>query len=492
MHSRLVIATFSSFFLLALSGCVISGIAYHDQQEETLRQRILLPQMHPAKKVTSARPVTPEPVPDRPICLEEAIAVALKNNHSLLQAQQDKGIALDEKEIARSLFLPAVTAGYAYAWSNRQQAMINPQQPGLVMYAGERDFQKAEVKIMMTLWDFGRSLGAYNQASLRREIAELLYKRRRQRVVMDVVNAYFNVLRAQREKVIAEESLTQAREHLKTAVRFHKYGVVDLNDVLRARVQVADVKQMLIKAKNAIELCTSTLNSVLGVNVNLPTRVIDDTTIAPFELSLEDCLRLAVEHRPEFEVVHRAISVEQEGIRAAKGGHLPRVYVGANYDWDDDGYRKFASSRGGLHDSNISGEIGIQIDLFSGGRTTAEVRKAKKKLAKAKEQAKEVCDGISLQVKGAFLGIKEAKERIKVTKEARLQAKENLRLMNSKYRQNIVASTDVVDAETLLTRTEQNYYTALYDYIVAIARLENAIGTRIRHMKPAPPDQIHN
>ena len=127
--------------------------------------------------------------------------------------------------------------------------------------------------------------------------------------------------------------------------------------------------------------------------------------------------------------------------------------------------------RGGLDD--------FQVGLFSGGKTAAEVHKAKKKLTRAEEKAKEVCDGISLQVKAAFLAIQEAKDRIGVAKEAVAQAEENLRLINNKYRENVVTSTDVVDAETLLTRNKQNYYTALYDYIVAIARLENAVGKKI-------------
>jgi len=107
------------------------------------------------------------------------------------------------------------------------------------------------------------------------------------------------------------------------------------------------------------------------------------------------------------------------------------------------------------------------------------VRKAKRKLTKSEEKAKQVCDGISLQVKAALLAIQEARDRIGLAKGAVAQAEENLRLINNKYRENVVTSTDVVDAETLLTRNKQNYYTALYDYIVAIAQLESAIGMRI-------------
>ncbi|MBW2311726.1 MAG: TolC family protein [Deltaproteobacteria bacterium] len=476
MHQKKLAPFICAFVLIVLPGCITPGIQYKEPRVETLRDRILVPEIPSIKEFK----------PEQPISLKEAIAIALKNNHALRQALKDTGIAADDRAIARSLFLPAITAGYAYDWMDSQRAMVDPKNPLMPpIYVGEKEFTRAEVKLMMTIWDFGRSLGTYNQANLGHDIARLVYKRTRQQIILNVVNAYFNLLRAQRGKLIAEESLVQAKGHLNTAISFEKYGVVDRNDVLRARVQVAEVRQMLIKARNAVELATSTLNSVLGINVNSPIKVIDDTRIPAFSLSLKDCLRLAVEHRQEFEVVQKAIKVKEEGIRAARAGHLPRIYVAGNYAWNDDDYQKFADSSGSLHDDNISGEIGIQIELFSGGRTTSEVRKAKKKLAKAQENANQVCDGISLQVKAAFLAIHEARDRIDVTKEAVAQAQENLRLMNNKYRESVVTSIDVVDAETLLTRSKQNYYAALYDYIVAIARLENAIGTSLEKKKPA-------
>jgi len=480
MLGKTLIAAMGLFVLLLVYGCITPGIQYHENMAKILGERIQVPNMHTIQEDKPERQHSSALVPDRPISLQEAIAIALKNNHTLRQAFEDMGIAGDDRAIARSIFLPAITAGYAYDRSNRQPAMVDPGNPLMPpMYAGEKEFRRAEIKVMMTIWDFGRSLGIYNQANLGRDIANLVYRRTRQQVIFQVVNAYFNVLRAQRGKVIAQESLNQAREHLKTAESFERYGVVDRNDVLRARVQVAEVRQMLIKAKNAMELATSSLNSFLGVNVNFPTTVIEDTRIIPFSFSLKACLQLAIEHRSEFKVVQKAIGIEEEAIRATRAGHLPRIYVAGGYNWNDDDYQKFADSSGSLHDDNISGEIGIQIDLFSGGRTMAEVRKAKKKLTRAQEKAKEVCDGISLQVKAAFLAIQEAKDRIGVAREAVAQAEENLRLINNKYRENVVISTDVVDAETLLTRNKQNYYNALYDYIVAIAQLENAVGKKV-------------
>ena len=472
MHVKQLIIYTAALLLLTGNFCLTAARdEYQGARAETLRERIVIPESQARQESETERPIT----------LKRAIAIALEKNRTLRQAYEDMGIAADDKAIARSLLLPFITAGYAYDRSYRQPAIRFGEDPATpVIFFREKEFQRAEAQLMLTIWDFGRSLGIYSQAGLGRDIADLLYERTRQQVVFQVVNAYFNVLRARRGQMIAEESLHQAQEHLKMAESFEKYGVVDRNDVLQAKVQVAEIRQMLIKAKNAVELSTSALNNVLGLNVNLTTGVVDDTLIVPFLLSLPECLQLAVDNRPEFKLVQKNIRIEEKGIQVARAAFLPRIYVAGTYNWSDDEYQRFAVKGGRLHRDNWAGEIGIQLDLFSGGKKVAEYYKARKKLAKAEEKAKQICDGITLEVKSAFLALGEARERIEVAEEAVAQAEENLRLINNKYREKVATSTDVIDAETLLTRNKQNYYTAVYDYIVGLAELECAVGTALR------------
>ena len=472
MYTRILGALTCAVCLLPVP-CLAAQTLGSSPEAGTLQERLLVPRPQPGQAAETAA------IPGRPISLQEAVDIAIENNHVLRGAFEDMGIAGEDRRIARSLFFPQVTGKLAYDWTARQRAMVLgiPLIPPIS--AGETQFRRAELNVMMTVWDFGRTLGTYSQARLGQEISNLAYRSARRQVIFQVVNAYFNVLRAQRGTVIAEESLTQAQEHLETAQSFERHGVVDRNDVLQAQVQVAEVKQMLIKATNACDLATSVLNSVLGVNVNYPTKVIDEASFSPFALRLDECLELAVDNRPEFDLVQKNIAIQQEGIRVARAGRLPHIYAASRYSWSDDAYQKFSTSGGGIHSDNLMAELGIQIDIYSGGRMSARVRKAKRNLAKAEEKAKAVCDGISLEVKAAFLAIQEAVERIHVARQAVAQAEENLRLINNKYRQSVATSTDVLDAETLRTRSKQNYYTALYDYNVATAQLESAAGIEI-------------
>jgi len=132
------------------------------------------------------------------------------------------------------------------------------------------------------------------------------------------------------------------------------------------------------------------------------------------------------------------------------------------------------------------------MDLFSGGRTTAQTRVAERRIRKAVETAKQVCDGISLEVKQALLSVDDAQERLAVAKKAVSQAQENLRLVENKYEQTAATPTDVVDAETLKTRAQLNYFTALYDYIVAVERLRYATGTNEAQRQLSIPNKAED
>jgi len=63
-----------------------------------------------------------------------------------------------------------------------------------------------------------------------------------------------------------------------------------------------------------------------------------------------------------------------------------------------------------------------------------------------------------------------------VARTAREQAEENLRLNQERYNEQMATTTDVLDAQTLLTEAHNNYYNALSDYHISKARLERAVG----------------
>ncbi len=53
---------------------------------------------------------------------------------------------------------------------------------------------------------------------------------------------------------------------------------------------------------------------------------------------------------------------------------------------------------------------------------------------------------------------------------------ENYRLVQLRLREGAATPTEIADAQASLTRAEQNYANARYSYLIALARLEYAMG----------------
>ncbi|MBW2647063.1 MAG: TolC family protein, partial [Deltaproteobacteria bacterium] len=134
---------------------------------------------------------------------------------------------------------------------------------------------------------------------------------------------------------------------------------------------------------------------------------------------------------------------------------------------------------GNTHNASVT--LQARWTFFEWGKTKAEVNKYRRNKSSLAEKLKGIEDSIKLEVKSAFLALKVAEQNIQTAQKSLVQAnqaKENWRITNLQYQQQMITSTEVLDARTFLTRAETNYYGALYGYMIALAELERAAGNR--------------
>jgi len=118
-------------------------------------------------------------------------------------------------------------------------------------------------------------------------------------------------------------------------------------------------------------------------------------------------------------------------------------------------------------------------NFWEWGRSHYGVKEKKSRLLQVRHQKEEIRDSIRLEVKQAFLKTRESEKNIVTVNEAVEQAKENFRISEERYKEQMATTTDVLDAQTLLSKTKTNYYNALYDYKISKAALYRAMGQEI-------------
>jgi outer membrane protein TolC len=120
--------------------------------------------------------------------------------------------------------------------------------------------------------------------------------------------------------------------------------------------------------------------------------------------------------------------------------------------------------------------VGLSWTLWDWNKTRNSVNQVESQKMQLSQTRKSIEDGIKLQLKQAILGLKEAEEKIPTAQKSVDQAEENLRVSEERYKAQVTTSTEVLDAQTLLSQAKMNYYNALYDHNLARAGLLRAIG----------------
>ena len=104
------------------------------------------------------------------------------------------------------------------------------------------------------------------------------------------------------------------------------------------------------------------------------------------------------------------------------------------------------------------------------------MREKETRLVQAEDVRVQVEDSVSLEVKDAYLRLQEARDKIGVAEAAVEQAEENFRINAERFKEQVATTTEVLDAQTLLTQARSNYFNALSDYNITWARLDRAMG----------------
>jgi outer membrane protein len=194
----------------------------------------------------------------------------------------------------------------------------------------------------------------------------------------------------------------------------------------------------------------------------------------PYDKSYDDCVATALKKRPELKEGSLNIDIARRTITLKRSGFYPHLSFQSTYtrQGDDPG----VNGSEFLDQEEWSVMVRAEWNFWEWGKNYYEVRAAKRRLKEAENTLEELKDGARLRVREAFLALDEAGKKVKVAAKTVEQAVENLRMSNERYAQQVATATEVLDAQTLLTRARTNYFTSLTQHNDAKAALFNAMG----------------
>jgi len=412
--------------------------------------------------------------------LIQTIEAAFEANLGLKQSKEQVNAALATKRARTTNFLPTLSARYGYIRRDQAttQALIGQQGQSTDVIINPEDEYNFVTSFSQPIFAGFALINQYKIASLGLDVAEISEKLTRQNIILDAKNAYFSILKSQKLMAVAEDTVKQVAAQKEVAENMYQVGMSPLNDLLQSQVQLANDKQRFITAQNNLEISKSQFNTLLRRSVNAPVAIVDILDYTSFEHDINYCLTQANQNRLELQVADLEVQIAEKDYELSKRNYFPSINLTGNLtrrgtDWDVDGGE-------GISDKTFWDiRATATWDFWEWGRTRYGVKEKLSRLSQAKYRKEDIFDNIELEVKQAFLRTKETEKNITTIEKATEQAKENLRITEERYKEQVSTNTDVLVAQTLLTATMTNYYNALYDFKIAKAVLFRAIGQEI-------------
>jgi len=409
--------------------------------------------------------------------LEQSIAIALQQSAFVHSAQQEIQRADFRQKEARADFFPKVKTGYNFTQLNEPSYTKIPD-TGLFpldrITVGPLHTYVWNITIEQPLFTGWLLTTNYKLAKLGFDIAKLQEMRAKLDLIRQVKEDYFSILKTEKILEVATQAEEQVAEHVKVAQAFFEVGIIPKNDLLQAEVELAQREQDVIRAENGVALAKSKFNTTLRRDINTPVKIIDILTYNPSNLNLDNCLQKAYCNRPEMKEAELKVEEAQKQIEVAKSQFYPGLALKLNYEKQGDTYD--------IHGTKFRDEESWSVltsfswTPWEWGKTYYSVKENQVRLIQAEDMLIQVRDAIALEVKDAYLKLRETEKNIAVAEAAVVQAEENFRLNEQRYKEQVATTTDVMDAQTLLTQAKTNYYNALSDYNIARAQLERAMG----------------
>ncbi|MEZ0122641.1 MAG: TolC family protein [Candidatus Reddybacter sp.] len=414
--------------------------------------------------------------------LNSAWQQALNQNKQVEAAKQNKLAALKQVDIAKAARLPslALTAEYINldnppTLSGNSLAALPNAPPGQGMVNVPFEMQIAEDEAMLysavatlPLYTSGRISAGINAAKAQASASVKDQQQTTLDIKLAVAEAYIHVLQITEHDTIARAHIAALTSYKNDVTNLHRQGLVSRNDQLMASVALSHAVQEGISAKNQLAVASARYNQLL----NRPLGTAFALEPLPLHGMSEDNIQTltsrALTTRPELAALQHKIEALGFTAKTIKAVTLPQLYLSGVYrNLDNDLL---------LDDEVIAYGVNLVWPIFDGGITHHRSGGLQRQAAALQAQTDDYKQLIELQVTQAWLNLSETQQRIKALGQVLEQSAENLKMTQNRYREGLVSSSEVLEAQNLRQQSLGNHTSATYDSALAWIRLQRMTG----------------
>ena len=467
----------------------------------------------------------------RMLSLDSCRAMALRNNKQLSVSRVKQEVAKNIKKSARTKYLPHVSAVGGYIWNSEEVSILNEDQKNALSNLGSNAASGLQAKlgpyasilpaalqaklgqdltklsgfldntgqhivdafrtdtrnafggaviVTQPLFMGGAIVALNKMADIGEEMATNSAEARQQTTLYNIDQAYWQVVSLRHKQKLAESYLSVVKKLDDDVQKMIIEGVATRSEGLSVSVKVNEAEMMLLKVNDGLVLSKMLLCQLCGLPVNEQVTLTDEETENIAVISSESGITgasgfaIASENRPELKMLQNVVDLSKQTTNLLKAGNLPQLLLTGGWAGSNPNvYNGFQHKFRGAWNVGVL----LRVPLWNWGDVMYKVRASKGATTIAKLQMEEARELIELQVNQSSFQVNEANKKLVMAISNMERAEENLRTANLGFREGVISSTTVMEAQTAWLQAQSQKIDAEIDVKLSEVNMQKAMGT---------------
>lgn len=472
----------------------------------------------------------------RTLSLDSCRAMALRNNKQLSVAKLKQEVALNTRKAAKTKYLPKVDLLGGYEWTSQevsllkdsqkdmlgnlgttassalgekatnmlgtlaQQGMITPQQAqALGNFMGSqiaplaqtingfgqgitdafrtdtRNIFAAAVMLRQPIYMGGAITAANRMAEINEQLSANSFNAANQNTLYTIDQTYWTVVSLRQKERLAKSFLELVKKLDSDVHKMIQEGVATRADGLKVDVKVNEAEMAVTQVENGLSLAKMLLCQLCGLPVSDEITLADENTdnLSASAASAQFNMETAMSNRPELKMLENAVEISEQTTKLVRAAFLPQVALTGGYMvMNPNPFNGFEKEFSGVFNIGVL----VRVPVWNWFEGAYKVRASKAATTMANLELDDAREKIELQVNQSSFKVKEANKRLAMAMKNAERAEENLRCANLGFKEGVMQSTEVMEAQTAWLQAHTQKIDAAIDVRLSQISLNKALG----------------
>jgi len=406
------------------------------------------------------------------LTIDKAIEITLKHSPDVDISRFDFKGAIERSKFQKGYYLPRVDLGAAAG----RQDLDFKQQPNL-----NGSLLLGNLSASQLIYDFGKTSGRIDASDAEANALEATMNQVISTKILYIKARYYDALKMKSIIDVNKKNIKLQEGQLRRAQRYYDNGIKTIIDVSDAQVRLTQAQLDLSNSEYELKLRLALLEEAMGYvpyngKYKLYHRKLDLQNISRnlprVNTSLSQLERFAYDHRYELKSSKYLVESSQSIVESEKGGYLPTLSLRGDYTAQhvDDDFITSTPQR------QWQAGIDMTWNLFAGNQTDASVQEAKISALKAASHVDEVRLLIKRQVIESSLGVRRTKDSVTLSQSIAKASEKKYEQAKKRYENDLSDYIELQEAQQGYIRSLGELVSTYYDYYIAIAQLDFAVG----------------